>query len=171
MDVSVLDLGGRPRFRACISEADFHIFLLVSDLFKEHFSMFGNIQSISLMWCFFKMKCSWQYGTTNCIELDKQDKQYALGLNLIRRYKVSWTCILIITILSCIIPYLLKKLVVNLLIWTVFLIMNTIFNGEGVLYYNENSGKCTVRHAHCQIDHYAWIKSVGSCTGKLPERK
>lgn len=55
------------------------------------------------------MKCSWQYGTTNCIELDKQDKQYALGLNLIRRYKVSWTCILIITILSCIIPYLLKK--------------------------------------------------------------
>lgn len=60
-----------------------------------------------------------------------------------------------------------KKLVVNLLIWTVFLIMNTIFNGEGVLYYNENSGKCTVRHAHCQIDHYAWIKSVGSCTGNL----
>lgn len=60
------------------------------------------------------MKCSWQYGTTNCIELDKQDKQdkqYALGLNLIRRYKVSWTCILIITILSCIIhvPYLLKN--------------------------------------------------------------
>lgn len=61
---------------------------------------------------FFKMKCSWQYETTNCIELDKQDKQdkqYALGLNLIRRYKVSWTCILIIAILSCIITYLLKN--------------------------------------------------------------
>lgn len=42
---------------------------------------------------------------------------------------------------------------------------------KGVLDYNENSERGTVRHAQYQIDQYAWIKSMGSCTGMLPEMK
>lgn len=82
MDVSVLYLVGRPRFQALISEADFLIFLLASDLFKEQFQCSGISNEYQRCDAFFNIKFSWQYDTTNCIELDKQD---AHGLPLIQR--------------------------------------------------------------------------------------